>query len=199
MPSLPSLGCILPSHEVLFPLYLVLLRFILGNHLKQERARCWSVVNCILRDTCYGFTLDDAYNGRKVIGNNSFPVLKDKSHWYLNKTPCCLRSTSISTTSLPDVKVWNTEDAEDEVLAMVVRVKLDTTMGSMLRQLIVPVSAMQAKVSFETVSCLYHLEYALTCCKCQGALFSASKQKVSFEIISSLYLLLYMHCPNAHE
>ncbi len=97
------------------------------------------------------------------------------------------------------MKVWNTEDAEDEVLAMVVRVKLDTTMGSMLRQLIVPVSAMQAKVSFETVSCLYHLEYALTCCKCQGALFSASKQKVSFEIISSLYLLLYMHCPNAHE
>jgi len=55
------------------------------------------------------------------------------------------------------VKVWNSEDAEDEVLAMVVRVKLDTTMGSMVRQLIAPVSAMQEKVSFETVSGLYLL------------------------------------------
>jgi len=40
---------------------------------------------------------------------------------------------------------------------MVVRVKLDTTMGSMVRQLIAPVSAMQEKVSFETVSGLYLL------------------------------------------
>ncbi len=55
------------------------------------------------------------------------------------------------------MKVWNSEDAEDEVLAMVVRVKLDTTMGSMVRQLIAPVSAMQEKVSFETVSGLYLL------------------------------------------
>ena len=88
------------------------------------------------------------------------------------------------------MKVWNSEDAEDEVLAMVVRVKLDTTMGSMVRQLIAPVSAMQKKVSFETVSGLYLLEYTLTCRKCQGALFSAMQQKMSFEIMSGVYLLL---------
>ena len=89
------------------------------------------------------------------------------------------------------MKVWNTEDTEDEVLAMVVRVKLDTTMGSMLRQLIAPVAAMQAKISFETVSGLDHLEYALACCECQGALFSAMQAKVSFETVSGLYHLEY--------
>ncbi|KAL0032691.1 hypothetical protein WJX79_003604 [Trebouxia sp. C0005] len=47
-------------------------------------------------------------------------------------------------------QVWNSEDPEDEVLAMAVRVQLDSTMGSMVRQLIAPVSAMQAKVSFQT-------------------------------------------------
>ena len=74
------------------------------------------------------------------------------------------------------MKVWNTEDAEDEVLAMVVRVKLDTTMGSMVRQLIAPVSAMQEKVSFETVSDLYLLEYAVTCSKCEVSVLSHAGQ-----------------------
>ena len=74
------------------------------------------------------------------------------------------------------MKVWNSEDNEEEVLAMVVRVKLDTTMGSMVRQLIAPVSAMQEKVSFQTVSGLYLLKYVFTRCKCPGALSSAMQQ-----------------------
>jgi len=82
-------------------------------------------------------------------------------HWFSSLGQTCGQgrgwSVKAAWTSLPDVKVWNSEDAEDEVLAMVVRVKLDTTMGSMVRQLIAPVSAMQEKVSFETVSGLYLL------------------------------------------
>lgn len=35
-------------------------------------------------------------------------------------------------------QVWNLEDAEDEVLAMVVSTGLNTCMGSMVRQLIAP-------------------------------------------------------------
>ena len=49
-------------------------------------------------------------------------------------------------------QVWNAEAPEEEVLAMVVRVKLDTTMGSMVRQLIAPVAAVQEKEPFEAVS-----------------------------------------------
>lgn len=49
-------------------------------------------------------------------------------------------------------QVWNAEDSEDEVLAMVVRVKLDTTMGSMVRELIAPVSMLKEKLPFEAVS-----------------------------------------------
>ena len=75
------------------------------------------------------------------------------------------------------MKVWNSEDNEEEVLAMVVRVKLDTTMGSMVRQLIAPVSAMQEKVSFQTVSGLYLLKYVFTRCMFPGALSSAMQQK----------------------
>ena len=75
------------------------------------------------------------------------------------------------------MKVWNSEDPEDEVLAMAVRVQLDSTMGSMVRQLIAPVSAMQAKVSFQTVRGLYLLSYALTCCNCQCALLTAMHHK----------------------
>ena len=74
---------------------------------------------------------------------------------------------------------------------MVVRVKLDTTMGSMVRQLIAPVSAVQAKISFETVRGLYLLEYTLTCCNCQPALFSAMQAKISFETVLGLYPLEY--------
>lgn len=36
------------------------------------------------------------------------------------------------------LQVWNEEDPEDEVLAMVVRTGLCTTMGSMLRQVMNP-------------------------------------------------------------
>ena len=48
--------------------------------------------------------------------------------------------------------MWNAQDPEDEVLAMVVRVKLDTTMGSMVRELIAPVAAIKEKQPFEAVS-----------------------------------------------
>lgn len=34
------------------------------------------------------------------------------------------------------MQVWNEEDAEDEVLAMVVRTGLHTTMGGMMRQVV---------------------------------------------------------------
>ncbi|KAL3131606.1 hypothetical protein ABBQ38_007903 [Trebouxia sp. C0009 RCD-2024] len=46
-------------------------------------------------------------------------------------------------------QVWNAEDPEDEVLAMVVRVKLDTTMGSMIKELIAPVAAVKEKEPFQ--------------------------------------------------
>ena len=49
-------------------------------------------------------------------------------------------------------QVWNAQDPEDEVLAMIVRVKLDTTMGSMVRELIAPVAAAKEKEPFEAVS-----------------------------------------------
>ena len=35
-------------------------------------------------------------------------------------------------------QVWNPEDSEEEVLAMVVRTGLSTCMGSMIKQLIAP-------------------------------------------------------------
>lgn len=54
-------------------------------------------------------------------------------------------------------QVWNPEDSEDEVLAMVVRVKLDTTMGSMVRELIAPVAAPKEKKPFEAVSLSFSL------------------------------------------
>lgn len=51
-------------------------------------------------------------------------------------------------------QVWNAQDSEDEVLAMVVRVKLDTIMGSMVRELIAPVAAVKEKEPFEAVKAL---------------------------------------------
>ena len=50
------------------------------------------------------------------------------------------------------MQVWNAEDAEDEVLAMVVRTGLNTTMGAMVRQLIAPVDVKTEKEPFEPVS-----------------------------------------------
>lgn len=50
------------------------------------------------------------------------------------------------------VQVCNVEDAEDEVLAMVVRTGLNTTMGAMVRQLIAPINVKQDKEPFEPVS-----------------------------------------------
>ncbi len=38
--------------------------------------------------------------------------------------------------TLKGVQVWNEEDAEEEVLAMVVRTGLCTSMGSMMRQVV---------------------------------------------------------------
>ena len=37
---------------------------------------------------------------------------------------------------MPCVQVWNEEDAEEEVLAMVVRTGLHTSMGAMMRQIV---------------------------------------------------------------
>lgn len=61
--------------------------------------------------------------------------------------------------------MWNAQDSEDEVLAMVVRVKLDTIMGSMVRKLIAPDAAVKEKQPFEAVSpALLPIKPALQCC-----------------------------------
>ncbi len=48
--------------------------------------------------------------------------------------------------------MWNAEDAEEEVLAMVVRTGLDTCMGSMIRQLIAPAWSHKDKHPFIQVT-----------------------------------------------
>ena len=54
-----------------------------------------------------------------------------------------------------NVQVWNEEDGEDEVLAMVARTGLRTTVGNLLRQVMSPVHATQPrKDTFVVVS--YH-------------------------------------------
>ena len=50
------------------------------------------------------------------------------------------------------VQVWNPEDAEDEVLAMVCRTGLNTQMGSMVRELVTPTTLSARKDTFVKVS-----------------------------------------------
>ena len=51
------------------------------------------------------------------------------------------------------LQVWNEEDAEDEVLAMVARTGLRTTVGNLLRQVVSPAYASQPrKDTFVVVS-----------------------------------------------
>ena len=52
-------------------------------------------------------------------------------------------------------QVWNLEDAEDEVLAMVVRPGLNTCMGSMVRQLIAPTRLQLEASPFVEVTVLF--------------------------------------------
>ena len=52
---------------------------------------------------------------------------------------------------LKSVQVWNEEDAEEEVLAMVVRTGLCTSMGSMMRQMVY--NAMPTRNLLLRVSC----------------------------------------------
>lgn len=51
-----------------------------------------------------------------------------------------------------NVQVWNPEDAEDEVLAMVCRTGLNTQMGSMVRELVTPTTLSARKDNFVKVS-----------------------------------------------
>lgn len=44
--------------------------------------------------------------------------------------------------------MWNADDLEDEVLAMVVRTGLNTCMGSMVRQMLAPAFALVGQHSF---------------------------------------------------
>lgn len=63
-------------------------------------------------------------------------------------------------------QVWNAEDMEDEVLAMVVRTGLHSCMGSMIRQLISPAWETYAeKDPLVKVWCL------VLCCACLPASF----------------------------
>ncbi len=50
------------------------------------------------------------------------------------------------------MQVWNPEDAEDEVLAMVCRTGLNTQMGSMVRELVTPTTLSARKDAFVKVS-----------------------------------------------
>ena len=50
--------------------------------------------------------------------------------------------------------MWNPDDNEDEVLVMVCRTGLHTTMGRMVRQLVAPSQAAMEKDPFIPVSCL---------------------------------------------
>ena len=43
------------------------------------------------------------------------------------------------------LQVWNEEDPEDEVLALVVRTGFNSTMGNMLRQVVCPVDSVKWK------------------------------------------------------
>lgn len=51
-------------------------------------------------------------------------------------------------------QVWNAEDPEEEVLAMVVRTGLNTTMGNMVRQTLSPAFAPAEKHPFIQVTLL---------------------------------------------
>lgn len=51
-------------------------------------------------------------------------------------------------------QVWNAEDPEEEVLAMVVRTGLNTTMGDMVRQILSPAFAPGEKHPFIQVTLL---------------------------------------------
>ena len=59
--------------------------------------------------------------------------------------------------------MWNETDAEEEVLAMVVRTGLNTTMGHMLRQVMAPLNNINAmKDPFVVVSCTVHTCMAIS-------------------------------------
>ena len=52
--------------------------------------------------------------------------------------------------------MWNEEDAEDEVLAMVARTGLKTTVGNLLRQVMSAVQATQSRKDTFVVVSLCH-------------------------------------------
>lgn len=60
-------------------------------------------------------------------------------------------------------KVWNETNAEEEVLAMVVRTGLSTTMGDMLRQVMAPLNDTDStRDPFVVVSCVVHICVAIS-------------------------------------
>lgn len=72
--------------------------------------------------------------------------------------------TDISICSVLSLQVWNGEDSRDEVLVMVVRTGFNTTMGSMVRELVAPTKVFQKEAPFVTVSS--HPSLAVTTSRC---------------------------------
>ena len=72
------------------------------------------------------------------------------SHRCLLEALTCTRGLTV-----PVPKVWNETNAEEEVLAMVVRTGLSTTMGDMLRQVMAPLNdTSSTRDPFVVVSCV---------------------------------------------
>lgn len=73
----------------------------------------------------------------KAMPNKMSMKLKGMQVWNSQVCACklCQRPNKMSI-ELKGMQVWNEEDAEDEVLAMVVRTGLCTSMGSMMRQVV---------------------------------------------------------------
>ena len=63
----------------------------------------------------------------------------------------------------PCWQVWNDEDQDDEVLAMVVRTGCNSTIGNMLRQAVRPSSFLSAADTLVTVSspCCFPISHAI--------------------------------------
>lgn len=80
----------------------------------------------------------------------------------------CSNATQCHAAPLRDAQVWNEEDAEEEVLAMVVRTGLHTSMGAMMRHIFhnaTPSTPRFIKVSYMDVT----IECMLMACICCGA------------------------------
>ena len=78
---------------------------------------------------------------------------------------------------------------------MVVRVKLDTTIGSMVRELIAPVAAVKEKKPFEAVSpVLLPVRPALQCCVLPCSAMTLPCADASWTCHSCLHLAAALRC-----